>query len=74
MAKLYLDTTRITGVRLEGPDYVLGIIAAIVGGEFKQVGKIAGMATESLRRKQIKLQNQWLLKLRGPAKGSIKSG
>ncbi|MEV2295640.1 pre-toxin TG domain-containing protein, partial [Paenibacillus larvae] len=28
----------ITGVRLEGPDYVLGIIGIIVGGEFKQVG------------------------------------
>ncbi|MDT2245933.1 pre-toxin TG domain-containing protein [Paenibacillus larvae] len=36
----------ITGVRLEGPDYVLGIIGIIVGGEFKQVGKIAGKATE----------------------------
>ncbi|MDT2292269.1 pre-toxin TG domain-containing protein [Paenibacillus larvae] len=33
----------ITGVRLEGPDYVpKSAIGIIVGGEFKQVGKIAG--------------------------------
>ncbi|MDT2288444.1 pre-toxin TG domain-containing protein [Paenibacillus larvae] len=64
----------ITGVpNLEGPDYVLGIIGIIVGGEFKQVGKIAGKATE-LEAKANKITKSMVTETKGTAKGSIKSG
>ncbi|MDT2292593.1 pre-toxin TG domain-containing protein [Paenibacillus larvae] len=54
-----------TGVRLEGPDYVLGIIGIIVGGEFKQVvGKIAGKATE-LEAKANKITKSMVTETKG---------
>ena len=57
----------ITGVRLEGPDYVLGIIGIIVGGEFKQVGKIAGKATE-LEAKANKITKSMVTETKGTPK------
>ncbi|ARF70107.1 hypothetical protein B7C51_23055 [Paenibacillus larvae subsp. pulvifaciens] len=64
----------ITGVPLEGPDYVLGIIGIIVGGEFKQVGKIAGKATE-LEAKANKITKSMVTKVPSEIKlstGNIK--
>ncbi|MDT2259947.1 hypothetical protein P7H06_10980 [Paenibacillus larvae] len=55
------------GVRLEGPDYVLCIIGIIVGGEFKQVGKNCGYATE-LEAKANKITKSMVTEIKGTGK------